>query len=242
MDPGRDVVQYRKRLLGRLQPLWNTTDANARPDGWEDRCVDGNPDWEHPIGFRVHNLSVDYKMVDVTSCGSRLENENTTDLVCHVRVNCGCTIVAPFSLVFEAITAVQGSFLGRASAALDPSDRITLSDGLGLVQVGDAGQKFRLVAFAGDARAHQRYAARCRNTRMGELADAKLPWPTGRALVREDFSHGMTALLRNYGCVKTGGSGNLLIYRRHPLAYYKVVGVCIDSEIPSKRNQQVTIQ
>lgn len=242
MDPGQDAVRYRRRLLGRLQPKWRTTDANAKPDRWEDRCVDGHLEWECPVDFRVHNRSVDYKMVDVTGYGSRLHNDSTADLVCEVRVNCGCTLTAPFCMVLEGITAVQGSFLGRASASLDPSGRIALSDGLGLVQVGDAGQAFRLVAFAGDVRAHRWYAARCRNTKFGEIANAKLQWPTGRVLVPQDFRHGMTAILRNYGYVKTGGSGNLLIFRNHPLAYYKVAGVCIDDNIPSKKSQQVLIE
>ncbi|GAB1314692.1 hypothetical protein MFIFM68171_04902 [Madurella fahalii] len=104
-------------------------------------------------GFPGPQRSVDYKMVDVTGYGSRLQNDITAHLVCEVRVNCSYTLTAPFSLVVEGITAVQGSFLGCASATPDPSSRIISSDGLGLVQMGDTGQTFSLVAFAGDIRA-----------------------------------------------------------------------------------------
>jgi hypothetical protein len=46
-------------------------------------------------------------------------------------------------------------------------------------------------------------------------------------LVREDFSHDMTDMARDYGYIETG-AGNLLICRNHPLDKYRVVGVCID--------------
>ena len=114
MDPGCDVIQYRRRLLGKLQPKWNISDPNAKPIGWIDRCVSGTG-WENPnpLHLRTHNMSMNYNMVDITGCGSRLANESTASISCEVRVDCGCRIVAPFSLIFEAITAVNGSFLGR---------------------------------------------------------------------------------------------------------------------------------
>ncbi|KAL2024220.1 hypothetical protein VTK56DRAFT_9376 [Thermocarpiscus australiensis] len=80
MDPGGDVVEYRRRLLRKLRPQWRVTDASAKPATWIGRC------W-------------------------RLENETTANGSCDVRVNCGCTIVAPFSLMMEAITAMEGSSL-----------------------------------------------------------------------------------------------------------------------------------
>ena len=98
MDPGGNIIGYRRRLLSKLQPVWNINDPNAKPTGWIDRCVSGTP-WEYPspVWLRSHNMSMDYKMVDIISCRSRLANESTESISCQVRINCGCTIVAPFS-------------------------------------------------------------------------------------------------------------------------------------------------
>jgi hypothetical protein len=60
--------------------------------------------------------------------------------------------------------------------------------------------------------------------------------------VRADFRHDTTSLLRDYGYVETGGSGNLLICRNNPIDDYKVVGVCIDEFIQNKKGyKDVTI-
>jgi hypothetical protein len=244
MDPGCDVVEYRRRLLSKLQPRWKISDPNAKPTGWIDRCVSGT-DWEkpHPLLFRVHNRSMNYKMGAIFACGSRLQNESTAGISCEVRVNCGCTIVAPFSLIFEAITAVEGSSLGGASATLDDDSRIVLKDGLGLVQVGDVGRAFSLVATGGDVDFHKSYSYGCRSTKVDKPVVPKLPWPTGRALVRAEFTHGITDGMRDYGYVETGGSGNLLICRNQPLGQYKIIGVCIDESIETKKGRHtVTIR
>jgi Heterokaryon incompatibility protein (HET) len=244
MDPGCDIIQYRKKLLRKLQPNWNISDPNAKPTGWIDRCVSGTF-WENPAPawLRTHNMSMNYRMVDITSCESRLANESTASISCEVRVNCGCTIVAPFSLIFEAITAVEGSFLGDTSATLDEDNRIVLTDGLGLVQVGDVGRTFNLVAFGGDVNSHKSYSSRCRSTKVDKPVVPKLPWPRGRALVREEFTHNITHMIRDYGYVETGGSGNLLICRNHRLDQYKIIGVCIDGFIPNKKGRgTVTIR
>jgi len=194
------------------------------------------------LDFRVHNRSMNYRMGEITGCGSRLENESTASISCEVRVNCGCTIVAPFSLIFEAITAVEGSSLGGASATLD-EDRIVLKDGLGLVQVGDVGRAFNLVASGGDVDSHKSYSHSCRSTKVHKPVVPKIPWPSGRALVREEFTHGITDSMRDYGYVETGGSGNLLICRNHPMGQYKIIGVCIDEFIENKRGRHtVTIR
>lgn len=107
IDPSCNIVDYRRRLLSKLQPHWNVSDLNAKPADWIDRCVSGtwweNPD---PSFFKVHNRSMNYWMGGMKSCGSRLHNETTESILCEVRVNCGCTITAPFSLVFKAITAM----------------------------------------------------------------------------------------------------------------------------------------
>lgn len=244
MDPGCDVVQYRRRLLGKLQPNWNISDPYAKPAEWVDRCVSGTF-WEnpHPQYLRTHNMSMNYRMVDITGCESRLANESTASILCKVRVNCGCTIVAPFSLIFEAITAVEGSFLGDASAALDDDNRIVLTDGLGLVQVGDVSRTFELIAFGGDVNSHKSYSYSCRSTKVDKPVVPKLPWPSGRALVREEFTHDIMDMMREYGYVETGGSGNLLICKNHTLGRYKIIGVCIDEFIPSKNGScAVTIR
>lgn len=244
MDPGCDIIQYRRRLLRKLQPNWNISDPNAKPTGWIDRCVSGTF-WENPtlVWLRTHNMSMNYRMVDITGCESRLANESTANVSCEVRVNCGCTIVAPFSLIFEAITAVEGSFLGDTSATLDEDNRIVLKDGLGLVQVGDVGRTFNLVAFGGDVDSHKSYSSICRSTRVDRPVVPRLPWPRGRALVREEFTHGTTDMIRDYGYVETGGSGNLLICRNHPLDQYKIIGVCIDEFIHNKKGRgTVTIR
>lgn len=250
IDPSDNVVEYRERLLNNLRPLWVTTDPNAKPKNWGRRCVSGTF-WEDPHrhpDFRTHNMSMNYRMKVI--CASRLDNESTTRLYCHVRVNCGCTIDAPFPLIFEAITAVHGSSLGRVTAKQGNEGRITLHDGMGLVQVGDVGKTFDLVAFGGDIDAYRAHASSCRSTRIDKHVIPKEEFPKGRALVREEFTHGITDGFRDYGYVPTGdeygddtGSGNLLIYRKHPLGNYKIIGVCIDNWIQHKKGRSlVTIQ
>ena len=74
MDPGNNVVEYRENLLDKLQPNWHYTDANAKPRDWTKRCVSGTH-WEnpHPHYLRRHNMSMNYRMIHMTGCGSRLE-------------------------------------------------------------------------------------------------------------------------------------------------------------------------
>jgi hypothetical protein len=246
IDPGGSVVDYRRRLLRKLRPNWAVTDANAKPANWIDRCVSGSwledPD---PFHIRVHNRSANYHFRDMTDFESRLENDNTKKLSCHLVVNCGCTIVAPFAMMMEAILAVEGSSLGETAYDLDDDGRIVLQDGLGLVQVGDVGKGFHLVAFGGDRNAHKVYAAGCRKTKETKrvIPEPKHPWPRGRALVRDDFKHDATDLMKDYGYVNTGGSGNLLICRNHPVDSYKIVGVCIDRHIDNEKGmREVTIR
>jgi hypothetical protein len=239
MDPGHDVTKYRWRLLRKLQPKWTVSDPSAKPTGWINRCVSGTF-WENPNPhfLRTHNMSMNYQMRDITGCDSRLANENTESISCRVRVNCGCEIVAPFPFIFEAITAVDGSFLGDTYATLDQDSRIVLKDGVGLVQVGDVGRSFNLVAFGGDVDAHKSYASCCRNTKVEKPAIPKAPWPCGRALIRAEFKHDMTDMMRDYGYVKTGGNGNLLVCRNNPLDQYRIIGVCIDEHIANKNGSK----
>lgn len=244
LDPGGNVVDYKRRLLRKLRPNWHISDPSAKPLAWEDKCVSGtfweNPD---PLHIRAHNESMNYRMVDLFACDSRLSNDSTALISREVRVNCGCTIVAPFSLIFEALTAVEGSSLGGTAAYLDKDNRIALRDGLGLVQVGDVGKTFNLIAFGGDIRAHKTYASLCRSTNKNKAVVPKLPWPTWRALVKEEFTHGLAGKMRNYGYVPTGGSGNLLISRNHLMDPYKILGVCIDENIPNEKGRrEVTIR
>lgn len=246
LDPASHVVDYRRRLLGKLQPNWKISDPSAKPSGWIDRCVSGTY-WEnpHPLFLRTHNMSMNYRMQSITGCESRLENESTSSISCEVSVNCGCLIIAPFSLVFEALMAVQGSFLGDAYATLDSDNRIILKDGLGLVQVGDVGRTFSLVAFGGDIDAHRTYSSKCRSTKKNKPVPwpERLQWPRGRALVRDEFTHGITDTMRDYAYVGTGGSGNLLICRNHVIDDYRIIGICIDEYIANKKgNQSVTIR
>ncbi|EDU45144.1 HET domain containing protein [Pyrenophora tritici-repentis] len=244
IDPLCDLVAYRRRLLRKLGPNWATTDPSAKPSAWEDRCVSGTF-WENPPRqfFRSHNMSMNYRMVDISSCESRLWNQNTAKISCEVRVNCGCTIIAPFALIFEALTVVQGSSLGDTWAMLDPDNRIILRDGLGLVQIGDIGKTFNLMAFAGDVNAHRAHASACRSMKVDKPIVPKTAWPWGRALVREEFAHGIMAQMRDYGYIETGGSGNLLISRDHVMDRYKIIGVCIDEYIQNEKGQkQVTIR
>ncbi|KAI0520971.1 heterokaryon incompatibility protein-domain-containing protein [Xylaria bambusicola] len=236
MDPAGDALEYKRRLLHRLAPDWTMTDINAKPFQWPDRCVSGTY-WasiQSPFDLPTHSMSMNYRFGAITSCGSRLAKGSTANISCEVRVNCGCTITAPFSLIFEALTAVSGSNLGGANARVDEEDRIFLSDGLGLVQVGDLGKTYNLMAFGGDLKFHTSWASSCRSSR--KTVPQKLVQtapPTGRALIKSDFTHGMMNVLRNYGYVETR-SGNLLIYRDHPLARYKITGVCIDAKIQRK--------
>lgn len=246
MDPGSHIVEYRRRLLGKLQPNWDISDPSAKPKGWIDRCVSGTY-WENPHSqyLRTHNMSMNYRMKSVTSCESRLENESTASISCEVRVNCGCIIVAPYSMVFEALMAVHGSFLGDAYATLDKDNRIILKDGLGLVQVGDVGRAFNLVAFSGDVNAHIVYSSMCRKTKKNNPVPwpEKLEWPRGRALVREEFTHKFANMMRDYAYVRTRGSGNLLVCRNHVFNDYQIIGICIDEIIKNKKGEkQVTIR
>ncbi|KAI9854413.1 MAG: hypothetical protein M1813_001262 [Trichoglossum hirsutum] len=241
MDPGCDLVEYREKLLSKLQPDWHWSDRNAKPVEWFHRCVSGTF-WENPGLLRTHNMSMNYRMRDMKECRSRLENDSTESILCEVLVNCGCTIIAPFSWIFEAITAVSGSSLGETTVTQSKDNRIEVRDGLGLVQVGNVGKAYNLVAFGGDVDSHKSYAHTCRTTRPDRSAIPKLPWPRGRALVGEEFRHSFTDGLRDYGYVPTGGSGNLLIYRNHPVGDYKIIGVCIDDYIPNKKSQIVTIK
>lgn len=245
LDPGcQDIAEYRRRLLGKLQPHWNTSDPSAKPIGWIDRSVSGTF-WEHPDrnGFRAHNLSMNFTLRDITDCDSRLATGTTSDIMCEVTVNCGCTLLAPFSLVFEAITAIEGSSLGGTAASLDKDNRIVLQDGLGLVQVADVGRSFSLVAFGGDIRAHKYFSTTCRKKKTHEAVYTDRPWPTGRALVPDDFMHDAMDGMRDYGFVDTEGSGNLLICRKHPMDPYRIIGVCVDSYLPSKKGLgEVTIR
>jgi hypothetical protein len=239
MDPvsgGYGLVEYRRRLLDNLDPYWRVTDPNAKPGGWKDRCVSGTH-WENPnpLALRVHNWSMNYQFDAIYDIGSRLHNKTTEDISCAVRVNCGCTIIAPFSLLFEAITAVHGSSLGGKRAFL-VDNRIISKDGAGLIQVGDIGRSFDLVAFGGNVYSHPSYSDACRNTKQGHIVEPKYAWPVGRALVRDEFQHGiMDTALRDYGYVKTGGAGNLLIMRNSPIGDWKIVGVCIDEDLEAKK-------
>ncbi|TID18925.1 hypothetical protein E6O75_ATG06046 [Venturia nashicola] len=234
IDPGGNVVDFRRRFLHKLQPYWRTTDPSARPAGWVDRCVSGTP-WEQPL-LRAHNMSMHFRMKDV-SCGSRLDNPSTHNMVCKVTVKCGCTFTAPFSWTFEAITSMYGSSLGDTTMALDGDNRIILQDGMGLVQVGDVGKVFNLVAFGGEVRWYREHAIKCRKTREEKEFSMQSVIPFSRALVPESFKHGAMDMMRNYGYVPTGGSGNLLICRDMPLKQYKIIGVCIDESIPTKKGQ-----
>jgi hypothetical protein len=240
----KHIVRYRKRLLKKLKPSWKFTDPLAKPLGWEDRCVSGTY-WEDLIDFRVHNQSLNYIMESV-SCGSRLENESTSKILCKLEVNCGCKITGSFALVFQALTAVGGSSLGERSVEIDKHGRIIWQDGLGLAQVGDVGKIFHLVAFGGDINAHKSYASKCRSTDLHKRIKVEPIWPKSRAIVGEEFTHGIGHFMRNYGYLNTGGSGNLLISRNQPLDKYKVIGVCIDKIMEVKKGSTeekcVTIQ
>ncbi|KAF1924437.1 uncharacterized protein M421DRAFT_72285 [Didymella exigua CBS 183.55] len=232
MDPSGDVVAYRRKLLRRLLPNWRVSDPNAKPAQWEDRCVSGTM-WEDPRGVWVHNWSFSYRMVDLEDFRCQLATETTAGVSCKVEVNCGCTFTAPFSFIFQGLTAVYGSSLGDKAADFGPDNRITLQDGLGLVQVGDVNKTFNLVAFDGDISAYKIHASQCRKKR---LDPSKAPdFPRGRALVSEEFSHGLMDQMRNYGYVDTGGSGNLLICRNHLADPYKIIGACIDKKFEAKK-------
>ncbi|ROT37704.1 hypothetical protein SODALDRAFT_334834 [Sodiomyces alkalinus F11] len=240
MEPGGNVKEYRYKLLSKLLPNWRVTDPNAKPTDWIDRCVSGTP-WENPNSdfIRVHNESMNYRLADMISCASRLANDTTKCISCEIVVNCGCTIIGPFALMMQAIVSMEGSFLGATAANLDADDRIVLQDGLGLVQIGDVGREgFHLVAFEGDVQAYRLHAAACRNTKDTKPVFYKGQWPTGRAMVREDFKHGFAGMTRDYGYVDTDGSGNLLICRNHPIDPYRIVGVCIDEHFHSKKGKQ----
>lgn len=237
LDPASNVLEYKSRLLAKLDPQWDTTDPAARPPRWPERCVSGTPwaDAHCPFFLRTHNLSMHYLFPALTSCASRLAHGSTARVSCELRIGCGCVVTAPFSLVFEALTAVSGSSLGDVSARCDGDGRIALNDGLGLVQIGDLGRTFDVVAFGGDLDFHRSVAVLCRGTKDGEWVRPVRACPTGRALVRSEFKHNsFLHFLRKYGYVRTE-AGNLLICRRHPFDNYKIRGVCIDQYIAQKQ-------
>ncbi|RDW81559.1 uncharacterized protein DSM5745_05116 [Aspergillus mulundensis] len=255
-DPAGNLVEYRRRLLEKLQPRWHVSDPNAKPAGWIDRCVSGTP-WENPMleYIRAHNHSARYHLQAIRDCQSRLYNDATADISCEVRIECGCTIVAPFYFVVEGLIAVQGGFLGKISVGLDRDNRIILQDGVGLIQPGDVGKGFHIVAFEGDVHAHRDYASSCRSTKKDKAVVVSQPeaWPRGRAIVRDDFSHAAPDVMRDYGYiqtggyvqedgfVQTGGSGNLLICRNHPVGDYRIVGVCIDNFMANKKGEKKVV-
>lgn len=232
LDPDSSLVDFRKKLLRKLQPNWQISDPNAKPTKWEDRCVSGTS-WEdpHPHDMRVHNRSFNYRMVDLNGFDCQLATENTAKVSCEVRVNCGCIYIAPFSFIFQGLTAVAGSSLGDLTAVSDDDRRIKLQDGSGLVQIGDVGKTFNLVAFDGDVSAYKSYATLCRRKKVNKRVPPQRLWPSGRALVSEDFSHGLTSQMRDYGYVDTEGSGNLLICRNHLADPYRIIGACLDKRM-----------
>ncbi|KAM3077631.1 hypothetical protein ACMFMG_006961 [Clarireedia jacksonii] len=240
-NPGEDVVTYRRRLLTKLQPQWIIHDANAKPAAWIDRCVNGT-DWENPE-IRVHNHSMNYNLKDWIGCRSRLHNEHTKNVICEIRVNCGCVVSGPFSLIMEGITAVQGSSLGEEAFKTDSAKRIHLHDGLGLVQLGDVSadpKVYNLICFGGKDSAYKNHADICRKTKDGKPIEDKVLWPSSRALVKEEFNH---SIMRDYGYVDTGGSGGLLICRNHIADDYKIIGVCIDGDMKHKKDKHfITIK
>ena len=254
LDPGGDMVEFKRRLLKKLEPWWTVSDRNAKPSEWYDRCVSGTG-WASPerSKFRVHNRSMDVHMEDIFGCGSRLYNETTNMITCELTIDqCGCKITGPFSLMMEAITAVDGGVLGGEIAASDDDGRIVLRDGLGLAQVGDIDKTFHLVAFQGEVGSYKAYASRCRSTKQNhpvpDKVDAKTgrePWPRARALVQADFRHEFTDMARDYGYIETG-AGNLLICRNHLIDKYRVVGVCIDGpaamDVKKRESHGVTLR
>ena len=147
----------------------------------------------------------------------------------------------------------HNSSLGGISVSLDQQDRITLSDGLGLVQVSD-NKTFKLIATGGDIDYHKDYATRCRSVKNHKPVYTKKKIPQGRALVREEFTHGIADAMRDYAyvdlTVKTmrdmdvvRGPGNLFLCRNHVVAPYRIIGVCIDNEIANKGGRsEVTIR
>ncbi|KAI1747438.1 heterokaryon incompatibility protein-domain-containing protein [Xylaria castorea] len=235
-DPNSNVLAYKSRLLHNLNPQWDKTDPEAKPVGWPERCVSGtfwaNADCRHWL--RTHNMSWNYRMSAIYECDSRLAQGTTANISCEVRINCGCTITAPFSLIFEALSAVPGSSLGYTAENDDKDGRIVMKDGLGLVQIGDLGKTFNVVAFGGDLNFHKSNATLCRRIKENKRVNPVKAPPTGRALIRSDFTHGMAHIMRDYGYVVTG-VGNLLISRNHPLGSYRVRGVCIDDQIARKK-------
>ncbi|KAI0455696.1 heterokaryon incompatibility protein-domain-containing protein [Xylaria acuta] len=235
-NPNSNVLEYKSTLLRNLKPQWDKTDPEAKPFRWPERCVSGtfwaNPDCRHWL--RTHNMSWNYRMGAIYECESRLAQGTTANISCEVRINCGCTITAPFSLIFEALSAVPGSSLGDTEENDDKDGRIVMKDGLGLVQIGDLGKTFNVVAFGGDLNYHKSNATLCRRVKQSKQVNPVKAHPTGRALIRSDFTHGIVHMMRDYGYVVTG-VGNLLISRNHPFGSYKVRGVCIDDRIPKKK-------
>ncbi|CEJ90867.1 hypothetical protein VHEMI06620 [[Torrubiella] hemipterigena] len=243
LDPSNNLVHYRETLLHRLRPQWSISDTNAKPANWEERCVHGTP-WEYPeIWLRSHNMSMNYNLVAMEGCCSRLASGSAANLGCTVTVACGCIIKAPFSFIFEAITAIGGSSLGGATARIDTANRVMIRDGFGLVQAGDVGRSFSLVAFGGDVGAYASHSKSCRSTRETRPIERREDWPIGRALVNEMFAHGSMNMLREYGYIKTGGLGNLLILRNGLRGPYKIAGVCIEEDIfHTKEDDQIAIK
>ncbi|KAI1812182.1 hypothetical protein GGS20DRAFT_559009 [Poronia punctata] len=240
LDPSSNIVDFRRTLLRRLAPEWTTSDPGAKPSNWEDRCVSGTL-YENPLCpqyLRTHNLSMNYRMAAITECGSRLAAGSTADISCELHINCGCTLVAPYSLIFEAIMAIQGTSLGAVVEKEDGDGRVALKDGLGLVQIGDLGRRFDLVAFGGNADFPKRYAISCRRTLPGKMVTTIAGCPTKRALVSSESTSDMSGLLRSYGYVDTG-AGNLLISRDHALGVYKTSGIYIDSHKPKKKERDL---
>ena len=68
---------------------------------------------------------------------------------------------------------------GNSTAFSDEDYRIFLQDGSGLVQIGDVGKTFNLVAFGGDISSYRSYASLFRSAKIDRRVSPKKPWPRG---------------------------------------------------------------
>ncbi|KAF1347301.1 hypothetical protein EJ07DRAFT_143078 [Lizonia empirigonia] len=243
LEPDASPAEYRRSLLRKLQPQWRISDPNAKPKGWEDRCVSGTF-WEapHPHEVKVHSRSFNYRMVDLFGFDCREETEHTKQLSGEVEMSCGCIYRAPLLFILQGLTAVRDSLSGDPVVTSGKDGRIVMQEGLGLVQICDVGRTFSLVAFGQSEQAEEPYASLFRGIRSSKRVGFSKISPSGRALVSEGFSHGLLDKMRGYGYVETGGSGGLLISRSHLADSYRIIGVCIDKRIVRENGGTKTVK
>jgi hypothetical protein len=224
MDPTYEVESYTRNLvssLGLHQKI-----ATALVDSMAKvqlRRPNGN-DLPLHVFHKIHNESMQFRIP---------WNHSKLTPSCTVTVCCGCKIVAPHPLIFNAIVAMNERLPPDTHAAQN-SENLFALNGSELGQF-DRERRFTLLAFGGDYKSYLTFAARCRNSKEFKPAHVDLVWPTQRALiigsVRLARQHDPFKVYHTYRVVRIKSSRDLVamdVSRFKGLPEYKIIGIGID--------------